>query len=259
MDSNRRQALIAGVLFITATAASILGSTLSQSVVNHSDYLTRLSAHPNMVTEGALLGFVAAAASAGIAISLYPLLKNWNVGLALGSVVFRTIEAVMYIAGVVSLLSLSTLSRQFTKAGSADRASFQAIGDSLLHVRDQATLVGVLAFCLGALMYYYLFYQSRLIPRWLSGWGIAAIILMMVACFLAWFGRQPVTNFAILAVPIGVQEMVLAVWLLVKGFDPAALHSVTSASPPSLGAEKARVVAETPNGSPASVAAINPP
>ncbi len=135
MDANRRAALSAGVLFIIATAASVSAATLSQPVLNHSDYLTRVTANANQVTGAALLDLLAAAASAGIAISLYPILKGWNVSLALGSVVFRTVAAVMYIAGLVTLLSLPALGQQFTRAASADRASYQAIGDSLLTVR----------------------------------------------------------------------------------------------------------------------------
>jgi len=228
MDANRRAALSAGVLFITATAASVSATALSRPLLNHSDYLTRVTANANQAAGAALLDFLAAAASAGIAISLYPILKGWNVGLALGSVVFRTVEAVMYVAGLVTLLSLPALGQPFSRAASADRASYQAIGDSLLNARDQVILAGVLALSLGALMYYYLFYRSRLVPRWLSGWGIAAIILMIVACLLAWFSHNPVTSYTILALPIGVQELVLAVWLIAKGFNAAALQSRTA-------------------------------
>jgi hypothetical protein len=175
------------------------------------------------VTTGALFYLIAAFTSAGIAISLYPVLKKWNAGLAFGSVVFRAIEAVMYIAAVVSLLSLLTVSQQFANAGVADRASFQAIGDSLRSARDNATLAAVFAFSLGAFSYYYVFFQSRLIPRWLSGFGIAAAILMFTACLLALFSNSPVTGYTLLIIPIAVQEMVLAVWLIVKGFNPSAI------------------------------------
>jgi hypothetical protein len=226
MDSDRRTALSAGVLFITATVASILGTSLSRPVLSDLDYLTRLSAGATQVTEGALLELIAAGACAGIAISLYPVLKNWNAGLALGSVVFRTIEAVMYTVSVVTLLSLLSLSRQLTGKEAIDRASFQAIGDALLGVREQATLAGVLAFSLGALMYYWVFYRAHLIPRWLSGWGIAAIILLIVAWLLALFSGTSVMSYVILALPIGVQEMVLAVWLIASGFSSSALRSV---------------------------------
>ena len=72
-------------------------------------------------------------------------------------------------------------------------------------------------------MYYAIFYRSRLIPRWLSGWGIVGVILMLVACLSALFTRNPVTSYVILALPIAVQEMVLAGWLIARGFNPSAL------------------------------------
>jgi hypothetical protein len=134
----------------------------------------------------------------------------------------------MYIAAVVSLLSLLTVSKQIANSGAADRASLQAVGNALLSLNEHATLAAVFAFSLGALMYYYLFFQSRLIPRWLSGWGIAASILMGAGCVLSLFSDNPVTGYALLIIPIAVQEMVLAVWLIVKGFSSAALQSRTA-------------------------------
>ena len=68
-------------------------------------------------------------------------------------------------------------------------------------------------------LYYCLFYRSRLIPRWLSVWGIAAVILGTAACVLALYGDNPTTDYAPLFLPIAVQEMVLAVWLIAKGFS----------------------------------------
>ncbi|OLE24676.1 MAG: hypothetical protein AUG44_18415 [Actinobacteria bacterium 13_1_20CM_3_71_11] len=84
-------------------------------------------------------------------------------------------------------------------------------------MRDRSTLAGVFAFCVGALMYYALFYRSRLVPRWLSGWGIAGALLMLIACLLALFSDSPVTGYVVLILPILVQELVLAAWLLIKG------------------------------------------
>ncbi len=222
--SIRKIAVITGVIFIIATVASLLAAALTPALTG-TDYLTRFSAHPNQVAAGALLYLVAAFASAGIAIAMYPVMKGSNAGLALGSVVFRALEAVFYMVGVVSLLSLLTLGQQFTTAGAADRTSLQAIGNLLVSVHDHAALVAVFAFCLGAFMYYYLFFQSRLIPRWLSGFGIVAIILMMAACVLALFSGNLITSYIPLAFPIFLQEMVLAVWLIVKGFNPSAIAS----------------------------------
>ncbi len=225
--SFRKIAVITGVIFIIATVTHFLAASLIP-VLTGTDYLIRFSAHTNQVAAGALLYLVAHFACAGIAVVMYPVLKKWNAGLALGSVVFRTIEAAFYMVGLVCLLSLLTTGQQLTSASAVDRGLLQAIGDSLVSVRDHAGLVAVFAFCLGAFMYYCLFFQSRLIPRWLSGFGIVAIILMMAACVLALFSGNRITSYIPLAAPIGVQEMVLAVWLIVKGFNPSAVASLSA-------------------------------
>ena len=219
MNSTRKIAVIAGVIFIIATVSSLLANAVT-TVPNGTDYLTWFSAHTNQIAVGALLYIVGYFASAGIAIAMYPVMKGSNAGLALGSVVFRALEAVFYLVGLLCLLSLPALGQQFTTSGAADRTMLQAIGDLLVNVRGHAALLGVFAFCLGAFMYYYLFFQSRFIPRWLSGFGIVAIILMLVACVLALFSGNLITSYIPLAFPIFLQEMVFAVWLIVKGFNP---------------------------------------
>jgi hypothetical protein len=180
------------------------------------------------VAGGVLLWIIGYLACAGIAVAMYPVLRKWNAGLALGSVIFRTIETAFYMVGLVCLMSLFTLGQQFTTAAVADRASLQAIGDLLVSTREHAALLAVFAFCLGAFMYYYLLFQSRLIPRWLSGFGIVAIILMLAACLLSLFSGNRITSYIPLAASIGLQEMVLAVWLIVKGFNPSVIASLSS-------------------------------
>ena len=220
--STRKIAVITGVMFIIATVTHFMAASLMPALTG-TDYLIRFSAHANQAAAGALLYLIAHFACAGIAVVMYPVLKKWNAGLALGSVVFRTIETAFYVVGLVCLLSLVTTGQQFTSALAADRASLQAIGNLLVSMRDNAALLAVFAFCLGVFMYYYLLFQSRLIPRWLSGFGIVAIILMLVACVLALFSGNRITSYIPLAAPILLQEMVLAVWLIVKGFNPSVI------------------------------------
>lgn len=228
MNPTRKIAVITGVLFILATLTGPLLATPLMPDLTGTDYLTGVSAHMNQAAGGVLLWIIAAFASAGIAIAMYPVLKERNVGLALGSVVFRALEAGFYMVGLVCLLSLLTLGQQFRTAGAADRAVLQAIGDSLVSVREYAGLLAVFAFCVGVFMYYYLLFQSRLIPRWLSGFGIAAIILMLTACVLALFSGNRITSYIPLEAPIFVQELVLGVWLIVKGFNPAAVAALSA-------------------------------
>jgi len=83
-----------------------------------------------------------------------------------------------------------------------------------------------MAFTLGALMYYYIFYRSKLIPRWLSGWGFIAAALSLSQALSVLFGEEAFSTISILLnIPILVNEIVLAVWLIVKGFDPSAIAS----------------------------------
>ena len=227
MKSNRKIARIAGVLFITATVANILGVVFLNPILNNPDYLLQIFANENRVLIGALFLLIGAFASASIAISLYPILRRYNEGLALGSVGFRIIEGVLYIVGVIGVLSLLTLSQEFVKASAPASSYFQTSGVLLLAGYDWANLTAVLAFYLGALMYYYIFYQSKLIPRWLSGWGLVGATLGIVASMLVMFGfiSYMSTIQVVLNLPIGVQEMVLAVWLIVKGFNSSAIAS----------------------------------
>jgi len=227
MNNFRKTAISVGVLFIIATVLGVLGRSFSQPILDAPDYLIKISANESQVIIGGLLVLISAFASAGIAIGLYPVLKKHHEALALGSVGLRVMEGMLYIVGVVGLLSILTLSQEYVKAGASNASLFQASGTSLLAVRDWAGKLSIIAFTLGALMYYYVFYQSKLIPRWLSGWGFLGAALSLVAALLAISGQIIYfsTVFILLQVPIGVQEMVLAVWLIVKGFNPSAIAS----------------------------------
>jgi hypothetical protein len=242
MDSNRKTALSAGVLLIIATVASIAGTALYGPIVNDPDRLLRVGASASPLALGVLLQLVAAGASAGIAVSLYPILKEWGVAMALGSVVFRTLEAAMYAIGAVSLMALLPLGHQFANSAVTERTSLTALSEVLLDVREAAGVAGVLAFIVGALLYSWLLYRSNLVPRWLSGWGIAALFLMMAGCLLALFNQRPVTSYVILAAPIGVQEIVLALWLIARGFSFAALGSIPMQPPTAIRPRSATAV-----------------
>ncbi|MBU1175707.1 MAG: DUF4386 domain-containing protein [Alphaproteobacteria bacterium] len=222
--SDRFAARLAGVVFIAATTASIAGSVLLPDA-SDVDYAALLAAQAPNVAGSALLTLVAAFSSAGIAVVLYPVLRRYGPTLATASVVFRAIEAAMYILGVVILLSILSLGLDST----GDDAARLLATETLRSLRSHASLAGVFAFCLGALAYYALFLIVPLAPRWLSGAGIVAIALMLVACVLALVADREITSYVALALPIAVQEMVLAVWLIVKGFELPAPRQDASA------------------------------
>ena len=232
MNSNRKAARITGILFIVATVAGLLGNALTGSIVGAPDYFVQIAANKNLIVLGAILTFIAAAGSAGIAISLYPVLRKHNEGLALGSVGFRLVEGVFYIVGALGLLSLLSLSQEYTSVGPQAVPTFQVLGTLITAIRVWAGFVlGVIAFCLGAAMYYYVMYRSKLVPRWLSAWGLVGLASVFSMTLMIAFGErvsEPSGMLVLLAIPIALQEMVLAVWLIVKGFNPSAIASLSA-------------------------------
>jgi hypothetical protein len=139
--------------------------------------------------------------------------------MALGSVAFRLTEGVFYALSAAGTMILVSLSGQLTAGASAD-----ASADLVRDLRDSAGCVGYQAFCTGATLYYLVFYRSQLIPRWLSAWGLAGTVLGLVSGLLVLFQSIAVLSSTqvVLNLPIATQEMVLAVWLIVKGFSPKA-------------------------------------
>lgn len=217
VTSYRGNAIAVGILFIVCSAASILSIVPLGSMLDGPDYLTQLAANGDSVVLAALIAFVWAATAAGIAIGLYPVIRKYNRSLALGSVVARTVEGMFVLVGTLGLLALLSLGQ-----GSA------VAGDALLALRDWALgFLALLSFGVGASMYSYLLFKSRLVPRWLSGWGLIGAGLLLVSTVYAGFAQDFgfTTVSMVLNIPIGLQEMVLAVWLIVKGFSPRPIAS----------------------------------
>ncbi len=229
MSKDRRAAVVVGVLFIVATAAGLIGRVvLLDPILEGADILAKVAANQNQVAAGALFGLVGFFTCAGIAIALYPVLRRYSEGLALGAVGLRIIEGVLYSIGAIAVLSMLTLARGLVEAGTAASSSLQASGALLLAVRSWAGLAGTLAFYPAGLLYYIVFYRSRLIPRWLSGWGVVAVAMGFTASILVVFQAiiPMSTPQIVLNLPIFLQEMVLAVWLIAKGFSPSAIASL---------------------------------
>ena len=231
----RTTAAIVGVLFIIGTVSGVLAAAIGKPIQNAPDYLIRFSANEGQIIIAALLNFMMGVACAGIGLGLYPILRRYNEGLAIGSAGFRVIEGVLDIVGAISLITLLALSQEFVRAGAPDTSYFQTAGVVITAATVWLNNVAMLlVWCIAALMYYAVFYQYKLIPRWISGWGLVSFTTTIITCFLVVFHLIP--GFGIVQivanVPIALQEMVFAVWLIAKGINPsaAAAPSVKTAS-----------------------------
>jgi len=227
MDSYRKTAIIVGLLFITATVTSILSGVFLGSTLNAPNYLTTVSANENQVIIAVIFELILAVSVFGIGFMMFPILKKHIESLALGYVGIRLIEAVFIIVASLSLLSLLTLSQEYV-AGALNASYYQPLGTLLLALRDWSYLIGTLIFLgIGSLTLNYLLYQSKLVPRYLSVWGLIGATLILLYGLLGLFGlsNDLMSPSTFLALPIAVQEMVFAVWLIVKGFNPSAIAS----------------------------------
>ncbi len=233
MKTYRTTAIVVGVLFFLATVLNVMGNSFLKPILDASDYLYTISANENQVIMAALLVLLSAFACAGIAIGLYPILKKHHAALALASVSFRVMEGLLYILGVVCLLSLLTLSQEYIKAAASNASLFQVSGTLLLAVKKWAGELGVIAFTLGGLLYYYVFFQSKLVPRFISVWGFFGAALTLLTALLTIYGQLlPLSNvFILLNLPIALQEFVLALWLIIKGFNQSAVASGSGVIP----------------------------
>lgn len=226
MNTSRKTAIAVGVLFILGTVAPILSGVLMQPLLGDPNYLMKMSANENQVVTGALLLLMMGLILAMIPVVIFPVLKKHNEILALGYVVFRgALEAVADIAMVMIWLFLLILSREYVAAGAPAASGFQALGAVLLKGADSMGAMMGIIFGLGALMLYAVFFRSKLIPRWISVWGFLAIILHLATCILILFDLQSpsATINSVMNFPIFLQEMVMAVWLIAKGFNPSAI------------------------------------
>ena len=216
MDSYRKTAVIVGLLFIIATASTLL-SWFGFLSIYDANYLTVVASNEIPMIIGVLLFLTLAASAVGIPIAMYPILRKYNESLALGYFAARIFEAVFVVFGVVNLVAILSLSQEYVNATAPVVSYFETSGALLLAAFDWSSVLLDIPFVLSTLILNYLLYKSKLIPKWLSLWGLVGAIVYFVYIFSLLF--IPLELMEIFAAPLGIQEMALAVWLIGKGFN----------------------------------------
>lgn len=226
MNSRRKKAITSGALYIIGTIAGVLSIA---PAIDAPDYLVKASANANQVLTAALFQFMMMIAYAGFAMILYPMVRKFRESLALGFLGFRMISAVLNTIGFIILLLILSLSQEFVRAGTSDSSHFQTLGNLLRSGRDFVNHVAmILTSSVGSLLFYILLYQTKLIPCWLSLWGLTGTILTIFASLLIMFHVIDIitTIYIVLNLPIILLELIVAIWLITKGFDSKAMTSI---------------------------------
>ena len=179
------------------------------------------------VVTGALLVLVMGLSLAFVTVVLFSVLRGVDEVLAIGYLIVRgALETACYVILAIGWLLLVPLGEAMSAGpGTASPAAMRLGG--LVIDSDAAKAVLALVFCLGAVMYYLLLYRSRIVPRWIAMWGLLAIPFYAAADVLAMYGVIGAVSSAqtLLFMPLAVQEMVLAVWMIARGFRPAAVST----------------------------------
>lgn len=220
--ANQKDAKIIGIFFIVATISAIIGLKLYDPILNNSEFLTASIVHSEKIVWGAIFESILAFTALGTAILMFPYLRRHNEGWGLGYVCFRLLEVVFILVGIVCMLSILVLNKEYMNHANADVPSFQTSARILKTIKDWTFVFGP-HFMLGinTFIYSLIFFQSKLVPRKLSVLGMAGAILIFSAAILEMFGiiSQYSGEIIIMALPIALYEMILAVWLIVKGFN----------------------------------------
>jgi hypothetical protein len=228
MNSSRTErptAVTVGVLYIVATAAGVVASAVAGSPTS----LEAVAADPRRTLVAALALAVMAVACMGVAVMIYPILRRdaatpIQQGLSAWYVGTRIAEATLFLGGITALLAALDLGRKAAE----EPAAMTAAGSALVALFDYAWIAGQTIFCVGAAMLYWLLLRSGRAPRWLALWGLIAAPLMLVAGFLLPITGDPnAPASTLLYIPMGVQEMVLAIWLIGWGFRPTTADRLT--------------------------------
>jgi len=231
MNTYRKTAVMIGILFIIGTVSGILAGTFLAPIQAGSTYPLNVSASESQWITGTLFILLMGLSLAMVPVLLYPIFRKHNEVLALGSVLFRGIfEQVGETLLVISMFLLLTVSEIYGKTGAADASSFQTLGSMLIAAGNWIQPINGIVFSVGTLMIFVLFYQTRLIPRLLSGWGIIGAVLYCTAEIVSISSPLHLApdigeGIGLLLVPTAIQEMVFAVWMIVKGFNPSAIAS----------------------------------
>jgi hypothetical protein len=224
--------VLIGVLFWISNLATVIGSAMAGTIPNAHDALTGMSPHGTQVMVGTLIAHINDVAIIAYAVVLFPVLKRFSQGMALGYVAFKALEGTLLVVSAAALLSLIPLSQHYLTSGS-DGASLQGSAELALGLQFWAARLASLAYVVATPVLAFVLYRSRLVPRAISIWGFAGVALLVLG--LAIGVGDPTRGFQpgqVLVLPILFWELTFATWLIVRGFNPSAVtgedHVATS-------------------------------
>jgi hypothetical protein len=224
MRSQRKTARLVGMLFIIQLMVAIISySVILEPILYRTDFLNELATRSTGVTMAMLLDLICGVAVFGIAILLYPILKVFSERVALFYAGQRLTELVGFMVGGFLLMTLLKIGHDIPGTSGTQATQLESIAVYLRQARGQLQNISLLIYCLGAWSFYGLLYYSKLVPRFISAWGFLAAILLFAEIMSNVFGSS--LGGMLIMMPMGLNEIFLGIWLIVKGFNAAEGNS----------------------------------
>lgn len=217
---NKSNANLTGWFFIIAAVSSIIGLKLYDPILNDTNFLLSANNHYAQIVFGAVNELILCVTATGTGIMLFPLLKRYNERIALGYLSFRLLEVIFIMIGIVSVLTALTVSEHYANGMINNKDNAQNIMLTFIGLHKWTFMLGPnFMLAINTFLYSYVLIKTGVVPKNLARLGLSASFLILLAALLEMFGVIQQISFwgIVLALPIALYEMTLAVWLLVKG------------------------------------------
>jgi hypothetical protein len=224
METTRKLVIAAGVCYLITHVTSVAAPFLYSPILSHTDYVLG-SGSDTRVVLGAFLEIILAMGIIGTAVALFPVVKRWGEGMALGYVGLRTLEAGIIVVGVLPLLAVVTLREHLAGAAGTDTAALVALGTALVGVHNWTFVLGPGLVCgVNTVLMASLMFRSRLVPRVIPVLGLVGgpLVFAYNAAVLFGLSEHIPAWAAIGVIPIFAWELSLALYLIAKGFNSSA-------------------------------------
>jgi hypothetical protein len=225
VNTYRTTARVVGLVYLAGFVVGIVGIGLFQSILGAPDHLATLSANSTLLAFGAILWLMAVVGDAAHGVLMFPILKPHNERIAVGYLAFRIMDAVFITIMVLFVLLQIPLGSAYLNAAGSDASYLQALSTVFAQAQLYAYKIAMITLGISGLMLCYTLYRAKLVPRWLAVWGLVgyAIILCGMVSAVMGSGLGDLSSYI-----GGLWEVFVGVWLIVKGFNPAAFVSQTT-------------------------------
>jgi len=218
MKSNRNIAILVGILFIVQMITAVISiQFILDPILKDGNFLSELASNTKMTTFGMLLELICGISVFAIAVLLFPILKQFNERVAIWYVGQRVTELVCFMVSGIVILTLLKISQDILNKSIVESTHLKTIANTLLNVRVNIQIISLLIYCFGAWSFYGLLYYSKIIPRFISVWGLLGVTLLFIEVLSNTFDIS--VGGILIMIPLGLNELFLGFWLILKGFN----------------------------------------